>query len=71
MRSVKLVATLLFLLTAGCASLEDFLIREFATDSSYQQEMAPYLLERYEEKMSLPDPPSAPVRTAPEDLDRG
>ena len=68
---IWVVSAALLLLSAGCAPLEEYLVREFAADGTYQQEVAPYLWKRYEEKMARPDPPSSPAGIAPEDLDRG
>ena len=48
---------------AGCAALEDAVIRSLHMDWDYRDEMLPLLFDSYRQKLDLPPPrlPQAPV----------
>jgi hypothetical protein len=68
-RRAVLAAPLVFLL-GGCASFEDWAVRQQFLDRGYQRTILPRLLDIYHRKTVEPSPTPTAL-PAPADLDRG
>jgi hypothetical protein len=67
-----LLIFLLFFPCAGCASLQDAIVRTMHTDRGYRSAILPFLLERYQLKMERREPlRQSPMPSVTPSVDQG